>query len=34
MGFPIGKVPDERFGQVNSYPKEILEQLFQQAQQI
>ncbi len=28
QGFPVGKVPDERWGQVNSYPREVLETLI------
>ena len=28
-GWPIDKIPDPRFGQVNSYPQKILEQVFE-----
>lgn len=28
VGLPIGKTPDPRFGEVNTYPKEVLANLF------
>lgn len=28
VGLPIGKTPDPRFGEVNTYPKEVLAKLF------
>lgn len=31
LGLPIGKVPDERYGKVNSYPKEVVQDVFSKA---